>query len=91
MEKRPWEGLGLAKFKINFISFCLASRVVLQRSPSSTFPTFYISISRWFKATLLGLDTSFEVPRPETWTGFQHSSFLSETNRQKNNIEEGGE
>ena len=49
-----------------------ASRVSLRQSPSSTFPTFYISISRHsYKPTLPGFNTSFEVPHPETWTGFQ--------------------
>ena len=52
------------------------SRVGLQQSLSSTFPTFYISISRSSKPALPGIDTSFEVPRPESWTGFQTSSAL---------------
>ena len=46
-----------------------ASIVGLRQSPSSTFPPFYGSISRSCKPTLPGFDTSFEVPRPETWTG----------------------
>ena len=33
------------------------SRVSLQQSPSSTFPTFYISISRSCKPSLPGFDT----------------------------------
>ena len=58
-----------------YILMYLASRVGLQQSPS-TFPTFYISVSRSCKPTLSGFDTSFEVQRPETWTGVQNSSAL---------------
>ena len=53
-----------------------ASRVGLQQSPSSTFPSFYISINCLCKPTLPGFDTSFEVPRLETWTGLQTSITL---------------
>ena len=48
-----------------------ASRVGLLQSLSSTFPTFYISISHLCKPALPGLHTCFELPHPETWTGFQ--------------------
>ena len=48
-----------------------ASRVSLQQSSSLTCPTFYISISRSYKPTLPGFGISFELPLPETWTGFQ--------------------
>ena len=37
----------------------------------------YISISRSCKPTLPGFDTSSEVLRPKTWTGFQTSSSLT--------------
>ena len=38
-----------------------ASRVGLQQSPFSTFPCFYIFISRSCKPTLSGFDISFEA------------------------------
>ena len=48
----------------------------LVSSLSSTFPTFYISISHLCKPALPGFHTCFELPHPETWIGFQTSSGL---------------